>query len=69
MPVMNGYEATRVLRKKGITTPIVTVMANAMTGDEKKCIEAGCNDYISKPIDRDKLYQCLSKHLQERVTS
>ena len=63
MPVMNGYEATRKLRGKGLNTTIIAVTANAMKGDKRKCLEAGCNDYLSKPISRDELYEILEKHL------
>jgi signal transduction histidine kinase/CheY-like chemotaxis protein len=63
MPVMNGDEATRQLRKKGVTTPIVALTANAMEGDDKACIQAGCSDYLSKPINRDRLMEVLSKYL------
>jgi len=63
MPHMNGYEATKEIRKKGITTPIVTLTANAMKGDDKKCIEAGCDDYLAKPIDRRELLKTISKYL------
>jgi CheY-like chemotaxis protein len=63
MPHMNGYEATKVLRDKGIATPIVALTANAMKGDDAKCIDAGCDDYMSKPIDRRKLPLLVRKYL------
>jgi PAS domain S-box-containing protein len=64
MPNMNGYEATRMLRKKGITTPIIAITASAMKGDDKKCIDAGCDDYIPKPLDRQRLFETLRKYLR-----
>jgi len=63
MPNMNGYEATRTLRKKGIATPIVALTANAMKGDDRKCLAAGCNDYLPKPIDRKWLLCVVQKYL------
>jgi hypothetical protein len=67
MPHMNGYEATRALRKEGITTPIVAQTAYAMKGDDKKCLEAGCNDYLPKPIDCERLVAILAKYLPVKV--
>ncbi len=66
MPNMNGYEATRTLRNKGVETPIIALTANAMKGDDKKCIEAGCNAYLSKPIGRKKLLQTIRKYFSEK---
>ena len=60
---MNGYEAVRELRKQGITTPIVALTANAMKDDDKKCFEAGCDDYLAKPIDRRELLKIIGKYL------
>ena len=63
MPHMNGYEATRMLRKKGIETGIIAVTAYAMTGDDQKCLAAGCNDYVSKPIDSRVLLNVIRKYM------
>ena len=63
MPVMTGYEATKTLRKNGYMTPIVALTANAMKEDQTKCLEAGCDDYLSKPINRNKLHEVLDKYL------
>ena len=63
MPVMNGYEVTKALRHKGITAPIVALTAHTIKGDEEKCLAAGCDDYLSKPIGRDKLHKVLAKYL------
>jgi YesN/AraC family two-component response regulator len=63
MPNMNGYEAAKILRKEGIKTPIIALTAYAMKGDDEHCFAAGCDGYISKPIENDKLLQILNKHL------
>ncbi|MHC5082457.1 MAG: PAS domain-containing hybrid sensor histidine kinase/response regulator [Planctomycetota bacterium] len=63
MPTLNGFEATAALRQKGITIPIAALTAHAMEGDRELCIEAGCDDYLSKPIEGEKLLDVLNKHL------
>jgi signal transduction histidine kinase/DNA-binding response OmpR family regulator/PAS domain-containing protein len=64
MPEMDGHEATRRIRKsKFANTPVIALTANAIAGEEEKCLEAGANGYITKPIDRDKLKDQLAKFL------
>ena len=63
MPVMDGYEATQKLRRAGYREPIIALTAHAMTEDRQKCIDAGCNDYIGKPLDPKKLVELLGAWL------
>ena len=67
MPILDGYEATRQLRVKGYKAPIIAITANAMVGDEEKCLEAGCEGYLSKPIDRAKLNEVIAKYIAVKV--
>ncbi len=63
MPHMNGYEATRALKQQGYETPIVALTASAIKGDDQKCKEAGCDGYLTKPIDRRELLRIVAKYL------
>ncbi len=63
MPKMNGYEATRWLREHGWKGPIVALTAHALVGDCEKCLEAGCDGYMAKPITAKGLRDVLTQYL------
>ncbi|MBF0214944.1 MAG: response regulator, partial [Magnetococcales bacterium] len=69
MPVMDGYEATRVIRADGRFKgmPILAMTANAMAGDREKCMMAGMNDHISKPIHPPTMFATMARHVAPRA--
>lgn len=65
MPVMDGIEATRRLRSRGYDGAIVALTANAMKDDQDLCLAAGCNEFLTKPISRNRLYETLANYLPQ----
>ena len=66
MPEMDGYEALEVIRstKELAGLAVVAVTAQAMVGDREKCLEAGADSYVSKPVDVDKLLELITPHFK-----
>lgn len=63
MPIMDGYEATRHIRKTQPNLPIIGLSSHAMQGDTEKALAAGCTDYLTKPIDEELLMAKLKQYL------
>jgi len=63
LPIMDGYAATRQIRETLQSTPIIGLSAHAMSGHEQKAKEAGCNDYLTKPINDQLLFDMLKRYL------
>jgi|WetSurMetagenome_2_1015567.scaffolds.fasta_scaffold822723_1 CheY-like chemotaxis protein len=64
MPLMDGYQATRIIRSFNPDLPVIAYTASAMVDDRKKCIDAGCTDYLSKPIRQETFLDTIAKYLK-----
>jgi two-component system, sensor histidine kinase and response regulator len=69
MPVMNGYEATKAIRKAGLKIPILALTASVMQQDMDECIASGCDGHLQKPIDRQVLVRELAQYLPSSTTA
>lgn len=65
MPLISGYELATELRSRGYPLPIVAATAGALCTDRDRCLSAGCDGYVTKPINRAAFYEVLSQHLQQ----
>ncbi len=63
IPGLNGYEATRAIKKIKPEVPVIAQTAYAVTGEKEKCLEAGCNDYIAKPYTKTELYRIIRQNI------
>lgn len=65
MPLLDGYQATRILRQSGFTKPIIAVTAHAMNEERQKCLESGCSDFLTKPLNISRLVQTVHHHAKK----
>jgi PAS domain S-box-containing protein len=66
LPIMNGYEATKAIKQLRPELPVVAQTALAMSGEKERCIEAGCDEYLAKPIRKDDIIKVISKLIQDK---
>jgi CheY-like chemotaxis protein len=67
LPIMDGLEATRLIKKEKPTLPIIAQTANALADDKKIIFAAGCDDYIAKPISKSELLEKISLQLSKKA--
>ena len=67
MPIMDGYEATKIIRELDSNIPIIALSANALKDDAKRSIETGMNDHLNKPIDAEKLFVTLLRYISKKA--
>ncbi|MBI5866420.1 MAG: response regulator [Planctomycetes bacterium] len=69
MPIMDGYEASALLRGKGYRRPVIALTAHAMQGEMDKCIAAGCDGYLTKPVNKTQLVETILRHVRDHKAS
>jgi len=69
LPRLSAYELIKAIRAKGITTPIITATAEASKQARQDYIDAGCNEFLTKPFTRKELYGLIEKHLSPAEVS
>jgi PAS domain S-box-containing protein len=68
MPVLNGFDTARIIRKKGNKVPVIALTANAIKGENEKCFEVGMNDYITKPFKEEEFLKKIAHWLNAEIT-
>ena len=66
LPGLNGWDATKQIRRNGVATPIIALTAHAMSGDREKTLEAGCDEYETKPVELEVLLAKIQALLSRR---
>jgi two-component system, sensor histidine kinase SagS len=69
MPIMDGYEATRQIRHRGFSFPVVALTADAQEKALQLCVDVGMNGYLVKPLDFEEVARTLDRHLSRGVTA
>lgn len=64
MPFINGYEATKRIKSVDKSVPVIAYTAFALPEEEEKCRNAGCDDYLSKPVGMEEMFEMIKKYLQ-----